>query len=372
MNTYYEENKALLDCLQNNVHMEVIHNLEMAVKDIPDPVSGTGLDPRIYEIRKSEELAGNPLAEYLEIPVKLIREQPGYPNRDITSGEIVAERRTIDGRNGEIPIFLFHPAKSADIGKPRPAMVFIHGGAFIAGGTKVVENFCRLLAELADMVVIGVDYRLSPEHHFPVGLYDCYDTVNWVYEHATELSVRKECIAVGGDSAGGTLAIGCSILEQGLIRKNRICYEALLYPGVLVDNFRLEDYRWRMSDYDIRDEDTFAASATVSLKALTAEMPLLYMGEEGHVRNPLAAPLCQESLFGLPETLMILCEYDYLRLSGEAFGRKMQRDGVRARTVLYRGMDHAFIDKIGDCPQAYDVGVLIAGDIRRICGNLIF
>ncbi len=372
MGAYEEKNRELLAALQKDAHSEEIHGVRMEVKEIPDPAEGTVLDPRVYEKRKAAEEKGNPWAECLEIPVQLIREDPGYPNRDITSQKILREERQIATRNGDTPVFLYRPEGGRE---KKPAMVFFHGGAFIAGSTRVVENFCRLLAQEADMLVVGVDYRLAPEHPFPAGLYDCYDTVDWVAKNADVLGVDEERIAVGGDSAGGTLAIGCCILERdavaaaaaaGELQKNRICYEALLYPGVLVDNFKLEDYKWRMADYEIPEEDLLAMGAAVSLKAMTAEMPQLYMGQEGHVKDPLAAPLCQESLSGLPETLLVLCEYDYLRLSGEAFARKLKRDGVPARTILYRGMDHAFIDKIGDYPQAYDAAVEIAADIRGL------
>lgn len=371
MEVYYEENREILNTLQQGTHEEMVHGLTMQVKDIPDPVEGTVLDPRVFTNRKAEEEKGNPWAGYLEIPVDLIRADPGYPNKDITTKTISSESKNIATRNGEIPVFIYTPSEGRT---EKPVMIFIHGGAFIAGSTKVVENFCKLLAELADIIVIGVDYHLAPEYHFPAGLYDCYDTIDWVETHAAEIGVNADKIMVGGDSAGGTLAIGCCILERdavnaGTREKNRICYEALLYPGVLVDNFKLDDYKWKMSDYEIPDDDMLAMGAALSLKAMTAGMPYLYMGEEGHVKDPLAAPLCQETLVGLPETLMVLCEYDYLRLSEEAFGRKLVRDGGSLRTILYRGMDHAFIDKTGDYPQAYDLAIEIAKDVRRVCEN---
>lgn len=372
MGTYDNENQVILDLLQKQVHTEEIHGLAMEVKEIPDPIEKTVLDPRVYKTRKADEEKGNPWAECLEIPVELIRQDPGYPNKNIAENEIVTKEQQITTRNGATPIFIYQPLKESK--KLRPAMLFFHGGAFIAGSTKVVENFCRLLADMADMVVIGVDYCLAPEYHFPAGLYDCYDALNWTYEHATELGIDRNKLSVGGDSAGGTLAIGCAILERdavkaGELSQSRISYQALLYPGVLVDNFKLDDYKWKMSDYQIPEDDLLAMGAALSLKAMTAEMPYLYMGVDGHVKDPLAAPLCQESLAGLPETLLVLCEYDYLRLSGEAFGRKLVRDEVALRTILYRGMDHAFIDKIGDYPQAYDLAMEIAKDVRRVCGN---
>lgn len=367
MKTYFEENKELLERLQNDAHVQDIHGCPMLVKEIPDPMEGTVLDPRVYADRKAAEEKGNPLADYLEIPVGLVRETPAAASRDVTDCYVSSERRVIDTRNGSTNIFIFN----GETGAKKPMMLFVHGGAFIAGHTAVVENFCRLVAKLADIVVVGVDYRLSPEHYFPAALHDCYDAMCWMHAHAEEFGADPGRLMVGGDSAGGTLAIGCCMLEQERVAaaelpESRICYEALVYPGVLVDNFKMEDYRWKLSEYEIPEEDFLAMGAAVSLKAMTAEMPGLYMGEDGHVKNPLAAPLCAENLSYLPKTLNVLCEYDYLRLQGEAFSRKLIREGVDVRTILYRGMDHEFVDKMGYCPQAYDVAVEIAKDIKAL------
>lgn len=367
MSSYYEANKELLDKLQKDAHMQEVHGCSMLVKQIPDPMEGTVLDPRVYADRKAAEEKGNPLADYLEIPVGLVRQTPAAASRDVTDCYISSERRVIETRNGSTNIYIYN----GEAGAKKPMMLFIHGGAFIAGQTSVVENFCRLVAKLADTVVVGVDYRLSPENYFPVGLHDCYDAMCWMYDHAAELGADPDRLMVGGDSAGGTLAIGCCMIEQervaaGELDAGRICYEALVYPGVLVDNLKLDDYKWKMSEYEIPEEDFLAMGAAVSLKAMTAEMPMLYTGESGHVKNPLAAPLCAEDLSYLPKTFNALCEYDYLRLQGEAFSRKLAREGVDVRTVLYRGMDHEFVDKTGYCPQAYDVAVEIAKDIADI------
>ena len=370
MGAYESENGKLLERLRSG-HTKEIHGVRMTVKDIPDPMEGTVLDPRVYEARKAEAEKGDPWAECLEIPIQQIRDDPGYPNRDITSGTVQKRQWEITTRNGGTPVFAFRPEGGRD---KKPALLFLHGGAFIEGSTRAVANFCKLLAELADIAVFSVDYRLAPENRFPAGLYDCYDTFDWMYRQADELELDRQHLAVGGDSAGGTLAIGCCILERdavaaGKLDKNRICYEALLYPAVLVDNFKMEDYRWRLADYEIPDDDLLAQGAAVSLKVMADRMPCLYMGKEGHVKDPLAAPLCQETLAGLPQTLMVLCEYDFLRLSGEAFARKLIRDGVSLRAILYRGMDHAFIDRTGDCPQAYDAAAEMAEDLKKLCAD---
>ncbi len=362
------KNRDLLKKLQNDCYRQSIHGVDFIVKPIPDPRDCTPLDPRVYEWRSEAEKAGNPLAEYERTPVELVRKMPPHPSFDITEGNISVEKQIIQTRNGDTSIMIFRPEGGREV---KPMLLYIHGGAFIAGSTEEEADFCKLIAEEADAILVGVDYRLAPEHLFPIGLQDCYDAFCWMAEQATALGGDPNHLAVGGDSAGGTLTLGVTMLEQeavdlGKLPKNRVSYQALIYPAVLVDNPRLPDYRWRASDYEIDDQDTLALGAAFSLAALTGEMPLLYCGKEGHILDPLASPLCAEDLSYLPKTLIAVCEYDYLRLQGEAFIRKLQREGVCTRPFLYKGMDHEFVNRVGYCPQAWDVAVEIAKDFCAV------
>jgi len=355
--------KELVQKLQSNGYEDCIHETHVTVKDIPDEpanrVEGTALDPRVYRWRKEAEEAGNPLAGFLEIPVDLIRDLPAYPSREVHEAIVSVEEKNICTRHGEIPIYLIKPEHGRE---EKPILLYYHGGAFMAGCTEVALPFCKLLAEKADAVVIGVDYHLSPEYCFPIGLEDCYDAMIWAYENAEDIGGSRAQIAVCGDSAGGTLALGVCMMDKGA----KVSYEALIYPAVLVDAQRLPDYKWRLSMYEINDEDIPAMGAAVSLKALTSQMGMIYTGSNEPVTNPLAAPLLADNLSYLPKTLITLCEFDYLRLQGEAFSRKLEREGVEHRTILYKGMDHEYIDRMGYCPQAYDTVLEIARDLAEL------
>ena len=84
----------------------------------------------------------------------------------------------------------------------RPCLIYIHGGGFFGGDTLTVENQCKRFAELADAVVISIDYPLSPETKYPVAFHMCRETVSWVWEQATHLGIDRKKIGISGDSAG--------------------------------------------------------------------------------------------------------------------------------------------------------------------------
>lgn len=368
-----------------------VHETTVWEKPIPDRRVDSPLDPRVYEWRtkaaqEMEKIAEQKRAQGLEfspdelLSVEGVRAAKPYPAFDMNESEILLETRMIDTRNGKTKLSILKPQGGAE---KKPVLVFFHGGAFIAGTVEVTFPFCKVIAEQGDAIVIGVEYRLSPENYYPVGLHDCYDAFDWICANADSFGGDGKRVGVGGDSAGGTLALGVTILEQMRAKQlqletkaspgesadcpdNRVVLQALAYPAVLVDSMRLEDYRWRASDYEIKDDDTLTLGAAFSLAALTGQMPMLYIGEPGHVLDPVAAPLLLEDISFMPRTLMAVSEFDYLRLQGEAFSRKMEREGVSHRTLLYRGMDHEFINRMGYCPQAYDLAIEIAKELKNL------
>lgn len=90
--------------------------------------------------------------------------------------------------------------------RPSAALVFFHGGGWVVGDLETHDVFCRRMAALAGCTVISVDYRLAPEHPFPAAPDDAVAALEAVRARAEELEVDPVRIAVGGDSAGGSLA----------------------------------------------------------------------------------------------------------------------------------------------------------------------
>ncbi|MGW9123933.1 alpha/beta hydrolase [Paenibacillus chitinolyticus] len=335
------------------------------VKKIPDGAASGQLDSRVYDVLREQVIPpfSNVERRMEAEDVRQMRSMMGWPNTSVTRTTVETVCRTIDGANGPIPLRIYTPEGSG----PRPAVVFFHGGGFIGGTVDVMENPCRALAEKAGAVVVSADYRLAPEHAFPAGLTDCFETVQWVHRHARELGADPGRIAVAGDSAGGNLAAVCAIMDRdrgtGMIR-----FQALLYPTVNVSGSETEDFRWSEEAYEIREHRDHELILG-GLHGLGGSFPgliELYLQGRTESTHPYVSPLLAGDLENLPETLIVAAEFDYLRLEDEAYARKLARAGVSVRMIRYNGMDHAFMDKLGLYPQAEDCLNEMAKELKRV------
>ncbi|WP_214756489.1 MULTISPECIES: alpha/beta hydrolase [unclassified Exiguobacterium] len=336
----------------------VLHDgIETIIKPIPDSDVSGDLDPRVLAVIKGYA-AAEPETSF---DLASARASMGWPNRDVTTMDITTDHVMIPSADGDIPARLYRPRTEEAL----PAIVFFHGGGFFGGTLDTVENPCKLLAEKANALVVSVDYRLAPEHPFPAGLNDCYQAVEWVYEQADELNVLQDRLAVAGDSAGGNLATACCLLERskGL---NRIHYQALVYPVVNLGSIPTDDYEWRLDDYEIKQHHDLIRGVIMALGDSDGLLNHVYLQGKTELTDPLVSPLFAEDVAGLPPALLITAEYDYLRLEGEAYARKLARAGVKTRLIQYCGMDHAFMDKLGDFPQAEDCMTEIANGMKEM------
>ncbi|MEY4344677.1 MAG: hypothetical protein RL032_509, partial [Pseudomonadota bacterium] len=136
------------------------------------------------------------------------------------------ENFSVPARDGfAIPVRLVAPST-----EPLPVLVYFHGGGFTIGSVATHDSLCRRLAQLSGCAVLSVDYRLAPEHKFPTAYDDAWDVVQWVAQHGSTHRLQAKKIAVGGDSAGGTLSAACAIAarDAGL----PLALQLLFYPGV--------------------------------------------------------------------------------------------------------------------------------------------
>lgn len=105
-----------------------------------------------------------------------------------------------------------------------PLFVYMHGGGYVTGGLETDDSTCRVIASEIDIVVVSIEYRLAPEHRFPVGFTDSFDVVRWIASKQGQLELNVNLakgFILGGTSAGGNFTSGISHLavQEGLSPK---------------------------------------------------------------------------------------------------------------------------------------------------------
>jgi len=137
---------------------------------------------------------------------------------------------TAPGPAGDVPVRVYSPAGEG----PFPLLVWIHGGGWVLGSVEESDPVARGLSVAADCVVASIEYRLAPEHPFPAGLEDCWAALRWCVDHADDLRVDPDRLAIGGDSAGGNLAAACTVLARDA-GGPPLRFQLLVYPVVDFD-----------------------------------------------------------------------------------------------------------------------------------------
>lgn len=223
--------------------------------------------------------------------------------------------------NHQIPIRIYRP-KGRDV-QQSPAIIYIHGGWFIAGGYETHDAVVRKLANKTGAVVIFIDYRLAPEHPFPAGLNDCIDGVKWVFENAESLGIDTDKVGIIGDSAGAALSTAVST-QLG----KHLKFQVLIYPAV--DN-QLNSKTWETYE-----------NGPVLNKQGGIEAWAGYLPEE-EKDNPLAIPVLIRDFKETPPTLIILAEHDPLLDDGKQLSANMENAGIKLKTSLFKDMVHGFM-----------------------------
>lgn len=235
---------------------------------------------------------------------------------------------------------------------PKPALVYFHGGGWVLGAPETIDAPCRRLANASGCVVVSVDYRRAPEHHFPVPAEDCYAATRYVAEHAKDFGVNPRRIAIGGDSAGGNLAAAVALMARDRGGPS-LAFQLLIYP-VMDYSFDAPSYR------------TFGHGYTLTEAAMRWFWGQ-YLARPEDGRNPLASPL-RADLRGLPPALVLTAEFDPLRDEGEAYAARLRAAGVAAKERRYDGQVHGFFQMAGIMDQGKQAVDDAAAALRSALG----
>ena len=221
------------------------------------------------------------------------------------------EERDIAGPGGDLRVRIYRP----DGGVRLPVLVYFHGGGWVVGGLDSHDGVTRHLCAHAGCVVVAVDYRLAPEHRFPAALEDAWAATVFVHEHLAELGGDSSRLAVGGDSAGGSLAAVVAMRARDAhlhLKLQLLVYPVLDCAGPAAGTGD-EAYGWWVQRY-LRD-------ASDGL-------------------NPDASPLLAADLRGLAPAVILSCEEDILRHEAAAYERRLRDAGVAVDHIHYSGLIH--------------------------------
>ncbi|HEY6135851.1 MAG TPA: alpha/beta hydrolase [Rubrivivax sp.] len=207
-----------------------------------------------------------------------------------------------------------------------PVLLYLHGGGFVVGGIETHDALCRQLALRSGGAVVSLDYRLAPEHPFPAAADDTWAALRWLVGHGGTLGLDTRRPAVGGDSAGGTLAAVAALMARDA--RLPLALQLLITPGTAADADSPSHLRFGKGHLlDTPTIDWFFDHAIPRAQRDDWRFAPLEAPEVDAV-----APAC-----------VVLAECDPLVDEGIAYADRLRAAGVPVSLELYRGVTHDFI-----------------------------
>ena len=224
--------------------------------------------------------------------------------------------------DGDVPLRVLVPLE-----RPAGVIVYYHGGGWVVGSIDETDTVGRKLAERTSCAVVLVDYRLAPEHRYPVAVDDSWAALEWAGGRLADLARPGAPLFVAGDSAGGNLAA-----VMALRARDRggppIAGQILIYP--------VTDADFERSSY------TDPANQLLLTTEAMAWFWDHYVPDLARRSESDASPLRAPDLSGLPPAVVLTAEYDVLRDEGEAYADRLREAGVAVELKRHEGQTHGF------------------------------
>jgi acetyl esterase/lipase len=252
---------------------------------------------------------------------------------------------------GAISVRVHHPP--AGTSTPYPSLLWVHGGGYVIGTAAQDDAMCAYFARHLGLLVAAVDYRLAPEHPFPVPLDDCHDALVWLAQRA---DVDAHRVAIGGGSAGGGLAAALALAAHERAQVAPVL-QLLSYP-------MLDDRTVLRTDVDERAFRLWNNRANrFGWESYLGVAP----GSAGV--SGLAAPARYDDLTGLPPAWIGVGTLDLFYDEDLAYAERLGAAGVDCEVEVVPGAFHGFDAVRPKAPIAQRFRAAQVGALSRHLGR---
>lgn len=229
-----------------------------------------------------------------------------------------------------------------------PVLLYLHGGGFTIGSTDTHDSLCRQLAASSGAAVVSLNYRLAPEHRFPTAVDDAWAGMAWLRDEGESLGLDRSRLAVGGDSAGGTLAAVCALHARDLGLP--LALQLLITPGTAANQ-------------DSASHRAYGEGFL--LDAETVRWFFAHYIDAEDQRDWRFAPMNADDLERVAPACMVLAECDPLVDEGVAYADRLRMAGVAVELEIFRGVTHDFIKMGRALPEALTAQAMAAQALKK-------
>jgi len=352
-----------------DAQLDIGASMTSLVRDLINTVRGAGdtshsVDPHMQRVLDQlAELHGQAI-ENLDVPrarlqpsptdavAALLRADGKNSSPEALIPGVEAEDRSIPAAGATLSARIYTPPGNG----PFPLIVYFHGGGWVIADKDTYDASARGLSAAAGAVVVSVDYRRAPEHHFPTAWNDAIAAYDWVAANAASLEGDPQRIALAGESAGGNLAVATAIAAR-----NRGAHKALavlaVYPIAQTGNTETESY----------DDSANAKPLNKAMIGWFLDKLITNPNDKADTR----LDLINADLVGLPPVTIINAEIDPLRSDGEMLETALKEAGVEVTRKVYSGVTHEFFSMAAVLPKAQEA-VQFAGDqLQRVFSGAV-
>lgn len=226
-----------------------------------------------------------------------------------------------------------------------PLFQYMHGGGFVTGSLETDDRSCRLLAREIDVCIISIEYRLAPEHPFPVGFEDCWDVLKWCCTTAAKDILKVELtegFLVGGTSAGANFTAGLAhrYREQGLSPK----ITSLVFWAGSWCHPDVRPAHLRSRILSVEEIDDAPGLTKTSIEYFWKK----YGAPKEDVRY---SPLLHGEWLGVAQkAYFAICGWDPRRDEAIVYADILRDNGLKVETRIYPGLPHGFWTTCPDLP----------------------